>query len=559
VSIGEADRPAAPAADASPRGSLSIGIGRRRPAPRRVDMLCVALLVVLVAGIEYAVRRAALRPLWYDELWRARYLSVPLGDYWSQLRNSNGPSALGWVVLSRGLADLLGWHVWVLRLPELVALPVLAGSTYAFARRFTGPLAALAAGASLGASGTIVDLGTQFKPYVIEAVCAIAVLALWLARPAGTGSPAGRIGYRVVAGVLTVFTVPLAFLVGPLALADVVLVKGGLRVRLRAALEAVPAVIITLAHTVFFVGRQSRQRISHYWDFQFLAGRTLAGGLRFVGHQVITLAGSAPSGVDRTDVNVVHTVTDGTAVETWVLAPAFAVAFLLGALVLLRRKDGQVVLFALVSAEVLQLAASAERYWPFGPTRTNLFLVPLLVLVPAVGISDLARRARRHLVLVPPVLALAAVTAVALGSSASSAQRLYDHQHDLRLIDQLSAAADSASTLARPGDLTVVTGNFTRPGWIYSMDVNDDRPAGLRRIPRSETVFSFFDGPTTQLAALEGGNFRPKQVLVFVLDIDRFRGPPVLARLRSAGYCPASSRHFLLTGRLTVLRACRAG
>jgi len=276
---------------------LRLRIGLRR---RLVDPACVVLLVALVAGIEVAVRHAALRPLWYDELWRAHYLSVPVRDFWAEIRLANAPTALGWAVLSRGAAEVLGWHAWVLRLPQLVTLPLLAAGTYALTRRFTGGPTALAAGALLGVSGAIVDLGSQFKPYTIEVICAIGVLALWLSCPAGARTSSRRLGRRTLAGALTVFTVPLAFLIGPLALADVLLVRGDRRTRLRTALEAAPAVLLTAAHALLFVARQSRQRRSHYWDKHFLAGRGLLGGLRFVRDQVVTLAGSAPPGVEWT-------------------------------------------------------------------------------------------------------------------------------------------------------------------------------------------------------------------------------------------------------------------
>ena len=138
------------------------------------------------------------------------------------------------------------------------------------------------------------------------------------------------------------------------------------------------------------------QRHGDYWNSQFLARRGVLGGLRFVGAQLLALAGSAPTGVDRTDPNLVHGITDGTAVAVWVLAPAVALASLVGARVLLRRPDGRVVVVALLGAELLELVASAERYWPFGPNRTNLFLVPLLTLVPAVGVRELVVLARRR-------------------------------------------------------------------------------------------------------------------------------------------------------------------
>lgn len=529
-------------------------LGDRRV--RRIDLLCVVLLIAMVTGIEIAVRHAALRPLWYDELWRAHYLSVPVRDFWADIRQANAPSPLGWMVATRGAAEVFGWHAWVLRLPQLVTLPLLGTGMYALTRRFTGPPTALMAGALLGISGTVIDLGSQLKPYSVEAICAIAVVALWLAHPAGTGRTANRLAARAVAGALTVFTIPLAFVIGPLALADVLTVGDGWRGRVRAALEAGPAVLLTAAHTVLFVARQSVQRRGDYWNGQFLAGRGLTGGVHFVGSQLLALAGSAPPGVDRTDPNLVHGITDGTAVGAWVLAPAVAVAALLGARVLLRRTEGRVVLIALLGAQVLELVASAERYWPFGANRTNLFLVPLLTLVPAVGVRELVMLSRRSRMLAAPALAIVAITCLALLSAGSATVRLIQQQRNTRSIDRLGAAADTASGRARPGDLTLVAGPLARPGWLYSTQVRAGRVVPA---PGSATVFLPFDGRAAELAALSGRAKPPGQVLLFTLDIERTAEPPALARLRSAGYCPVSSRHFQLTGRLTILRACPHG
>ncbi len=529
-------------------------LGDRRM--RRIDLLCVVLLIAMVTGIEIAVRHAALRPLWYDELWRAHYLSVPVRDVWADLGQANAPSPLGWVVVTRGAAEVFGWHAWVLRLPQLVTLPLLGAGMYALTRRFTGALTAFVAGALLGISGTVIDLGSQLKPYTVEAICTIAVVSLWLTHPAGLGRTANRLGARTVAGALTILTIPLAFVIGPLALADVLTVGGGWRGRVRAALEATPAMLLTAAHTVFFVARQSVQRRGDYWNGQFLAGRGLTGGFRFVGSQLLALAGSAPPGVDRTDPNLVHAITDGTPVEAWVVAPAIAIATLLGARALLRRTDGRVVLIALLGAQVLELVASADRYWPFGANRTNLFLVPLLTLVPAVGVRELVVLARRDRIIAAPALALVAVTSLALLSAGSATARLIQHQRDARSIDRLGAAADTASRRARPGDLTLVAGPLARPGWLYSTQVRAGRVVPT---PGSATVFVPFDGRAAERAALRGRGVPPRQVLLFALDIERTAELPMLVRLRSAGYCPESSQHFQLTGQLTVLRACPHG
>ena len=93
------------------------------------------------------------------------------------------------------------------------------------------------------------------------------------------------------------------------------------------------------------------------------------------------------------------------------------IAFLIGADVLRRSRDGRLVLWGLLGSEVLILLASADRYWPYGPSRTNLFLVPLLTVVPAVGIGRLVRAARQHWLLLAPAAALIGVAGLAVGSA----------------------------------------------------------------------------------------------------------------------------------------------
>ncbi|MBL7518562.1 glycosyltransferase family 39 protein, partial [Frankia sp. CNm7] len=139
-----------------------------------------AALAATVVAALVALRAVLDRPLWYDEIWRPHFLAEPAATFWSELAHANTPSALGWAALTRLVGEVAGWHAWALRLPELVALVALPAVAYAFVRRFTGPAAAGLAAASLGLSGVVVDLGTQLKPYAVEALAALAVVWLWL-------------------------------------------------------------------------------------------------------------------------------------------------------------------------------------------------------------------------------------------------------------------------------------------------------------------------------------------------------------------------------------------
>jgi hypothetical protein len=374
-------------------------------------------------GATLAVLHTVLtRPLWYDEIWRPHFLAAPPAGYWSELAHANTPSALGWAVLTRAVGDLLGWHAWSLRVPELVALVALPAVAYRFIRRFAGPVAAGVAAACLGLSGVVIDLGTQLKPYSVEALASLVIVWLWLRAP-GTDPWRRRLAWRTAAGLVALFSVPAAFLIIPLAALDVVSAgygywygswRVGWRHRLWAGLTAAPAVGICGLHTWLFVGHQSSQRASRFWDTQFLAGRGLGGGLRFVGVELVRIFGGAPTGVDRYDPNLVHPLTDPTFAAPWLLAPAAGLAFVAGVVTLgrggrqgvhrtgnarrladPRADEGRYVVAATLGALALALVASAGRYWPFGANRTNTFLVPLLVTVVATGADRLAHRAAR--------------------------------------------------------------------------------------------------------------------------------------------------------------------
>ncbi|WP_307875303.1 hypothetical protein [Frankia nepalensis] len=512
------------------------GQARHRPRPRKVvDLAVPAALAATVVAALVALRAVLDRPLWYDEIWRPHFLAEPAATFWSELAHANTPSALGWAALTRLVGEVAGWHAWALRLPELVALVALPAVAYAFVRRFTGPAAAGLAAASLGLSGVVVDLGTQLKPYAVEALAALAVVWLWGAARRPTVA-------RTTAGAVSLFAVPAAFLIIPLAAGDVVAAGRGWRPRARAALTAAPALAICGLHTALFIGHQSSQRASRFWDTQFLAGRGPLDAVGFVAGELVRILGGAPTGVDRYDPNLVHPATDATFAAAWLLAPAAALAFAFG-VVALHRFDkigqpmrdpgdarrlthpdggragspasqamapahawgaGRQLLVAVLGALLIALAASVGRYWPFGANRTNTFLVPLLVAVVAVGADRVGPRrgappaagrggagpgappggrwratalAWRAVPAGRVVLAGALVVlAAAPVASASALWPLWRERHEIRPVALMVDATTLARGLYQPGDVVVVGGRLARSGWLYATGVSDDGP-----------------------------------------------------------------------------------
>lgn len=530
------------------------------PLERHVDGALLLLLLVLTVLIEVVFSAAAERGLWYDELWRAHYISVPLGHFWTEIRLANTPSAIGWLALERISGLIFGYSPLGLRLPELAMLPVLAGTTYLLVRRFTVPGAAFAAAALVTLGGKTLDLGTQLKPYTTEMVCALLMVGLWCSAAPLVGSTHRWVGRRAVAGAVSLFSVPAVFLLLPLAASDFLLTRGSWRRRLRAVAGAVPALVLCALHSLLFIRRQSFQRDEgSFWNSYFLAGRGVGGGLRFVGAQLIQIAGSVPPGADRSDVNLVTAPTDSTPFEVGVLAPAFLILFVLGARVLWRRYDGRVLLVGLVGTELVILAASAVRYWPFGATRTNAFLVPLLTLVAAVGLVDLLGHARRDRLLVLPAVAFCCVVLLLTGSVAVTASRFYDRRAGQRLSDGLPLATDTVRRQLRPDDLVIVVGRLARPGWIYSVDAREARPRDLPPLPTSATVFVDHGGDGRASEALRMRTAPPGRVLLFIFGAEAQAQRPELSELRRQGWCQQGGAQSLsAAGRLLTLQRCAA-
>ncbi|KPM53190.1 hypothetical protein CcI49_25245 [Frankia sp. CcI49] len=559
----------------------------------------MAVVGVGVAAIAVAVQAVLWQrfrlPLWYDELWRPHFAGEPVGSFWSELGVANAPSSLGSLALVRLCGEVFGWHAWALRLPSAVPLVALAVGTWLLACRLTSRPAALGATLAVTLAGTMVDLASQIKPYTLDAACAVAVVGLWMDSTLPTRRLILR---RVVAGVLAVFSLPALFLIVPLFVHDAARPlwtnRGQLRSRgprallgetVRAAGRAAPAVAISGAHALLFVTHQSGQRASTFWNDHFLADRGPLEAARFVIGQLAATAAGAPPGSDRYDPNLVHPLTDSTDALVVVLGCAVAITFVTGAITLARRADGRVLLVAVGGAELMVLAASAWRYWPFGAVRPNTFLVPLLTIVSAVGAAALARslparsllarspaRARWNRtsavakLLIPAnlVILLAALTVPVAG--ATGLKPMWVERADRRPIDLMVDATLTARSLYRPGDLVLVGGRLARAGWLYGMELSQDgavTTAGTAgsaqpRIPLSATVFltAIGDGGVDRALSRQapGPN---SHVLMFVLAYDRRGTERALDEARQRGWCPTQTQDFELTGTLRVLARCQ--
>ena len=570
------------------------GTGGSRAGRRWPDAVIVVVLLVLSWRAVDALHTGWARPMWFDEMWRAWTASVPTGQVWSQLSASAGPpSALGWLAAVRGTFELFGWHAEVARYVSIAALTGLAAATYLLARTVLGRLAAVCCGLLTGFGGQVLNQGTELKPYVPEMLVTVAIVGIWVTAPrsgARVGATRSRLLRFDAVGVLGVCALPAPFVVVPLALADILSgpaprdgsgdgssagssgrplgrVGGWFTRRVRVCLETLVAIVPVAAHSVFFVGPQSELRSAAYWDPNFAAGRGLSGALRFGVTQVHLIASDFPPYVTnvRSSLHGWHgeLFADGLRALPWVVAAAW----LLGTWALRRTHRGRLLLAVAVGAEVGMFGASAARFWPFGPVRTNLFLIPVLMVVAAAGITELARLLRRGLprwagfaAAAVPVTVAIVVTAVV---ASDSFHWFEGRQSGARYGDQMAALTLDIRGQLDAGDLAVVGTHMVHYNFLYQMEYSQDggaRVTSLPRISRRDVVLvhEYGDGSAAAAVSARTRAQRPGQIF---LVTPVFAGPAgfalELTELRRVGYCRiAPGQDYNFTAVLTVLRPC---
>ncbi|WP_165162678.1 MULTISPECIES: hypothetical protein, partial [Protofrankia] len=411
--------------------------------------VAVAALVGLDAVVVAALWPTLVRPLWYDEAWRAYHLSVGAG-WFEALRTANAPLSGGWFAVEKLAAALGGDTELVLRAPQIVALVVLSLVTYLLGRWWLPRPAATVVAGLLTVNGGLLVYGLQLKSYLPEAACAAAVAHLWLC--ARRRAEAGRRLWPARAGMAlcAVMAVTSLFVLAPLLLLDVVDAarawwahrphrarstatetdaaapesarsrrrsRQGSRRRPRQSTWQNPrrrpisaglagSVLVGgcgLAHLVLFVLPQSYLTTNPYWRNFFLTRNNAAGQLR-----------TALWELPRNAFTAAMTRPDAQFGSPFTGSPLLAgpdhrlhVCVIVGALVCwaagldvaVRDRAGRALLLALGGALALIAFASAAGRWPVGFVRANLFLLPLLYVLAGTGGSALLRSALLRLAL----------------------------------------------------------------------------------------------------------------------------------------------------------------
>jgi hypothetical protein len=546
-----------------------------------VDAVAIAGLIVLAGLTEFFLRDLLTRPFYSDESWRAYDISIGTG-FLAHLSTSGAPLALGWVAIENAARVLFGNTEAGLRAPMFVALPGLGVATYLLARRWLGVAVSFCAAAFLLVNSWTVNNALQLKSYSYEGLLAIAAVAAYLLGQRAGWHWARLLLLYVALGLTCVFSVPNLFVVGPLLALDLIqAIRARDRVALRVGGEALAAAI-ALAHYVFFIRPQAGVASTGFWHKAY-APHQLGPFIRFTIDGVLSYFPGMITGVAGVTNAAPRYRLPLDAHE--LLAVVVALLACAGIVAAAREAAGRALVVALGGALLLELAGSTMQRWPFGMVRVNLFELPLIYILMAIGAVRLAAalRGRRRGEASPrPVawwrrlaLAVAATGLVAAGLSGGVATaRALGQTSQLKSepvdFSGLRSAVAHARRLATPADLAIIRADYSSPPtwygdeWLYYMDYYQGYRAGIAArpaIPAANTISVFYVTPAAVTRLLAS---HPGAPAIFLMEFYMPWGTPSpalhrqsLRTLRRFGYCPASETTYAATGQLTVLLKSR--
>jgi hypothetical protein len=570
-------RPAGAAASSAPGPYI-----RRPGAGGRADLLAVAALLVGAVVIEFFLRHLLTRPFYYDEASRA-YEIAQGGAFLSHLGTAAAPLSLGWVGIETAARLVLGDTEAGLRAPMFAALPLLGVATYLLARRWLGPVASFCAAALLLANGWIVNYALQLKSYSYEGLFAVVAVGVYLLAQRTTWRRAQLIGLYAALGLTCVFSLPNLLVVVPLLALDLVRTLRGRDQGAWRVAGAALAGAIALVHYVAFVSPQAGVAGTGFFTANY-APHAIGPWLRFAAAGFGSYVPSMVIGIAGGAANAAPSYPPPAAADG-VLIAVTVILLAAGRAAAVRDAAGRALVTAAGGAVLLELAASTVRRWPFGLIRVNIFVLPLLYILCAIGAVWLARAliGPRGADGTRPVTAqwwraIAAMVAgvaviVAAAGVAVSTARTFAATSRLAVAPAWWAATRAAVAEARtagtPGDLVIIRADRSPPDWyagpwLYYMDKYQGWTGAVAArppIPAASTLAVFYVTPRAVARFLAAHPGRPE---VFLLEYDvpgatfpRWLHEDSLRTLARYGYCAAREIPLRYTGALTIVR--RAG
>ena len=552
----------------------------QRPGrPGLAGLLAVAGLLVEAGVIEFFLRHLLTRPFYYDEASRA-YEIAQGGAFLSHLGTAAAPLSLGWVGIETAARLVFGDTEAGLRAPMFAALPLLGVATYLLGRRWLGPVASFCAAALLLANGWIVNYALQLKSYSYEGLFAVAAVGVYLLAQRATWRRAQLVGLYVALGLTCVFALPNLFVVVPLLALDLVRT---LRGRDQAACRVAGAALagaVALVHYVAFVSPQAGVAGTGFFTANY-APHAIGPFVRFAAAGFGSYVPSMVIGIAGGAANAAPSYPPPPAADG-VLIAVTVILLAAGLVAALRDAAGRALVTAAGGAVLLELAASAARRWPFGLLRVNIFVLPLLYILCAIGAVWLARAligprgadgtrpvTVRWWRAIAAMVAGVAVIVAAAGAGASTA-RTFAATSRLAVAPTRWGATRSAVAEARtagaPGDLVIIRADRTPPDWyaapwLYYMVKYQGWTGAVAARPAIPADHTLAVDKVTPPAVARFLAAHPGSPVVFLLEYrlpgNRFPGwahQQSLRTLRRYGYCSAREIPLRYTGALTIVR-----
>lgn len=438
----------------------------------RIRRWDIALIVALAVGLGLrAYHYARDRPVWHDE---AALVLNTLGKGYSELLgplffHEAGPPLFLW--LTRGAGQALGEAPWALRLVPFLASAAALLGVAALARRLLPPAGAAWAVGLFALSEMLAWHASEAKPYAVDALAAVAVLAAFLTSRHGR-LLAPLLGLALAAPLLVWLSFPACFVLGGAILAFAGPVW---RSKSRTAWALLALLTLTtcgsfLALLLGPIRAQHDPTIHGEWmrlggfpDWS-RPGRALSWLL------------TAPFELGRYALKPIGHI----------LLPLAA----LGAFAWWRRGERPLVVLLAAPLALAYFAALIHRY-PFNGSRVMLFAVPALVLLAGAGAARLLDWS--------PRLAGAALAGIVLVTTWNAAYRVavpWDQPDVPGAVGQLLAAR-------QPGE-PVVINDWTHLYYLRALDAPplEQAPASLPGARRCWVIVSSYGATDERLLAL---------------------------------------------------------
>src|SRR5258708_1713396 len=384
-----------------------------------------------------------------------------------------------------------------------LALPLLGVAAYLLARRWLGIGVSFCTAAALLANLWIINYALQLKPYSYEALLAVAAVALYLRMQRTTRHPAQLLGLSALLGLTCVFSLPNLFVVGPLLALDLV---QAIRARREAALRTAAAGLagaIALAHYLAFVRPQAGLAGTTYFASN-LAPHGLGALARFTIHGLKSYVPTMVTGIAGGATNRATPSYALPPVAHHLLAAALAVLLAAGVVAAAKDAAARALVVAAGGALLLELLASALPRWPVGLLRVNIFVLPLLYVLGAIGAVWLASMLRgprrsddgryvpvalwRAIGLGGGAIVLAAAGAAGAMATAHATAQTRELAAKPTWFGGTKAAVAYARLVGTPGDLVIILADRSPPiwyaaPWLYYMEWYRGDPAAVAARP----------------------------------------------------------------------------